>query len=1063
MSEKVVFGRRDFLKLLGVGVAGATTGCAQPPDQLIPYLVPPKDVLPGIPYWYASTCTECAAGCGILVKTREGRAIKLEGNPEHPVNRGGLCARGHASLQGLYDADRVKAPMLKQGGAWKQITWDEALKTAGERIAAARQGGKGVALITAHHPGSLDRLAADWAKGAGATRLVYEPFSNQALREANRRTFGLDAIPTYDFEQAHAIVSFGADFLETWVSPMSQSRGFAAMRARTDSGYFAVVEPRLSLTGANADEWLAAVPGTEFAVALGMAHVILVEGLASGGAERGALVDAVASYGPDAVEQMTQVPAEALRTLARRFAAAKPSLAVAGGIAGQSEQSLSLLAAVNLLNYAAGNVGRTVRFDRTINEESVSPFSELQALATRMSGGGVDVLVVEGANPVYATPPWAGFPAAMDHVPFKVAIGGTMDETAERCDLVLPARHSLESLGDVHSARGVYSLTQPSMQPLPMFDARTAGDALIGLAQAGGFASGMPGTWTDYLKREWRALQGRLGRGGDFETFWTNALQKGGVWEDVSAQPVRWASTPAFVAPQLRGGGDFTLVVYPTGALHDGRGANKPWLQELPDPTTKAVWGSWAEIHPETAERLGIAQGQAVKVETEAGSVEVPAYLYSGIRKDTVAIPLGQGHTAYGRWAKGRGVNALVLLPEALDGASSAVAYLSAKAKVSPGTKAMDLVVTQREKNQHDRELAQIVPLAALLGGTAAAGAAHGATNGHGATKGHGAAAVDEHGHDPSVHADEPAAHGGHGGGHHEPHPSQTRPGRHTEPRVIPQGEKIPAHAMTAAEPFERVRGPRQKPITEGDYGKAKHRWAMAVDLNSCTGCSACVTACYAENNVPVVGPEMIKRGREMSWIRIERYEEWGEPGAKKDVRHLPMMCQQCGDAPCEIVCPVYATYHNPEGLNAQIYNRCVGTRYCSNNCPYKVRAFNWFDYTAPEKSTFAFPEPLNWQLNPDVTVRSKGVMEKCTFCVQRILESKGNARDEGRDLRDGEIQTACSQSCPSQAIVFGDLMDPESRVSRLSHGDRRYWVLNELNTKPGITYLKRIDRSEPA
>ena len=254
------------------------------------------------------------------------------------------------------------------------------------------------------------------------------------------------------------------------------------------------------------------------------------------------------------------------------------------------------------------------------------------------------------------------------------------------------------------------------------------------------------------------------------------------------------------------------------------------------------------------------------------------------------------------------------------------------------------------------------------------------------------------------------------------------------------------------------MRGPRNRPVSEGSYAKAEHRWAMAIDLDTCTGCSACVVACSAENNVPYVGPEQIKRGREMLWIRIDRFEESLVPG-KSDVRFVPMMCQHCGDAPCETVCPVYATYHNPEGLNAQVYNRCVGTRYCSNNCPYKVRSFNFFDYAAPEKPTFAFPEPLNWQLNPDVTVRNKGVMEKCTMCVQRILEGKGTAKDEGRKVRDGEIQTACAQSCPTQAIVFGDLADPESAVHKASFGERRYWVLEELNTKPGVTYLKRVRR----
>ena len=264
--------------------------------------------------------------------------------------------------------------------------------------------------------------------------------------------------------------------------------------------------------------------------------------------------------------------------------------------------------------------------------------------------------------------------------------------------------------------------------------------------------------------------------------------------------------------------------------------------------------------------------------------------------------------------------------------------------------------------------------------------------------------------------------------------------------------------SVTAFDPELKVRHPKSDPINVGSYKHAKHRWAMAIDLNACNGCGSCVVACYAENNIPVVGPDLIRRGREMAWIRIDRFEERVAPGAS-DVRFVPMMCQHCGDAPCEMVCPVYATYHNPEGLNAQVYNRCVGTRYCSNNCPYKVRAFNWFDYSAPEKTTFAFPEPLNWQLNPDVTVRSKGVMEKCTMCIQRILEGKGNAKDENRAVRDGEIQTACAQSCPAQAITFGDLADPETAVHLKSFGERKYWVFEELNTKPGVTYLQKVTR----
>ncbi len=1033
MSDDFVFNRRDFLRLVGIGVAGAAAGCAQPPvEKLIPYLVAPTDILPGVPYWYASTCRECPVGCGVLVKAREGRAIKIEGNPAHPVNRGGLCSRGQAGLQGLYDPDRVRSPMVKENGAWKTIDWEAALQLAAGKLGEAVKAKRGVALLTDNATGSLQRLAAEWSAAIGATHLVYEPFAHESLREANRRTFGQASIPNFDFAAARMIVAFGADFVETWLSPVGHARGLATARTADNPARFVTVEPRLSLTGANADEWIAVRPGGEMALALGMSRVILSESLGPALAERGALSDAVAAFTPEAVERQSDVPAAKVRELARAFAKAGPSLAVTGGIAAQSDQSVALHAAVNLLNYVAGNVGRTVRFDRTPSYEAVGGFCELQRLMGAMGDGKVDVLIVSGANPVYAVPAWAEFAAAMDRVIFKISLSPVLDETADRCDLLLPSTHWLETLGDAETARGVHALTQPAMQKLPMFDARPAGETLLALGKAAGRGAAWPATWADYLKAQWKPQHQRFGAGRDFDTFWRDSLAKGGVWEDASPTPVRWNATPAFASPGLRGPGEVALLLYPSQAFYDGRGANKPWLQELPDPTSKGVWGTWVEIHPETAGKLGVQTGDPVRIETEAGAIELPAYLYGGMRRDVAAVPLGQGHTAYGRYAKDRGVNALALLPPAQDAASGAVAYLSTRARLAKGAKAMDFVTTQREKRQHDRGIAQVIPVSALFAQVATRGAAD----------------------RPIYNIHQTLS--GHFEGPEPPKPSQTRPGLHTTPMQHPEGYVPPAHAITAFEPEHHTRGPRAIPVDQGSYKHAEHRWAMAIDLNACTGCAACVVACYAENNIPTVGPELIQRGREMSWIRIERFEERLEPGAS-DVRMVPMMCQHCGDAPCETVCPVYATYHNPEGLNAQVYNRCVGTRYCSNNCPYKVRAFNWFDYAAPEKATFAFPEPLNWQLNPDVTVRSKGVMEKCTMCVQRILEGKGNAKDENRRLRDGEIQTACAQSCPAQAIVFGDLADPASAVHQRSFGARRYWVLNELNTKPGVTYLKRV------
>ena len=1045
MSDSVVFNRRDFLKLVGVGVAGAAAGCAKPPaEKLIPYLVAPEDILPGVPYFYASTCRECPAACGVVVRSREGRAVKVEGNPNHPVNQGGLCARGQASLQGLYDPDRLKSPMLKEGGKWKPATWDDALKLAGEKLAAAK--GKTL-VLTGREMGTLRTALREFAAAAAGKHVMWEPYAYEAVRAANAKTFGLGVVPRWDFAAARCVVSFGADFLETFGSPVAQARGWSAMRAKRDdgAGWFVAVEPRLSLTGANADEWVAIRPGTEAALALGMAHVILAENLGPGVPEKSALQAAVAAWTPEAVAQQTDVDAASVQRLARLFVKGGAGLAVAGGIATQSAQATALVAAVNLLNYAAGSVGKTVQFDRALDFDGVAGFRELGAEVKAMGEGAYDVAVVHGANPAYATPAWAGFADAFAKVPFKVALATALDETAEQCDLVLPVQHAIETWADDHGVQGVYALQQPAMRPLPMFDARQSGEVVLQLGVAAGFAAEAP-AWVDYLRGKWQPLHARFGAGRDFDTFWLDTVKAGGVWDAQPAKPsVRWSGAPAFATSTLAGDGEYALVLVPSANFYDGRGANKPWLQELPDMTSKAVWGSWAEIHPDTAKKLGVQSGDAIRVETSAGKVEVPAYVYAGIRPDTVALALGQGHTSYGRYAAGRGVNALALVPQGADEASGALAYFGAKAKLAMGAKPNPIYLQQAEKDQHGRHVARVIPVAALL--NAEGSLEHSVGEAHGDIGESKPREFAFPGHYPAGE-----------GVHMEPTPAITKKGKYTEPLARPDSAKTPAHAITAFENELKVRGPKSEPINIGSYANATHRWAMAIDLDTCTGCGACVVACYAENNIPVVGPELIHKGREMAWLRIDRFEEKLAPGAA-DVRFIPMMCQHCGDAPCEMVCPVYATYHTPEGLNGQVYNRCVGTRYCSNNCPYKTRAFTWFDYSAPEKTTFAFPEPLNWQLNPDVTVRSKGVMEKCTMCVQRILEGKGNAKDEKRPVRDGEIQTACAQSCPAQAITFGDLADETTAVHKASHGERRYWVFEELNTKPGVTYLQKVKR----
>ncbi len=989
--------RRRFLTVLGVTSGGAAlTGCSTDEvEKLIPYLVPPDHQIPGIATWYASTCRECPAGCGVHVRVREGRAVKVEGNPDHPVNAGRLCARGQASLQGLYNPDRVRQPMLRtRDGSFEPVSWDEAI---GRIAAELGGGGSDIRFVTGYEAGTFDRMVDEWLRAIGSSgRLVVEPQGREAERLANRRVFGLDAVPRYDIGSARYVLSLGVDFLETWGSPVQQARAFAASHGYHDGhmGRYVHVEPRLSMTAMSADEWIAPTPGSEGLLALAIAHVIVRDGLGSPPADARRLAGLLRDADPASAAVRIGIAADTIERLAREFTAG-PSVALAGGLGAQHDAAHSTAIATAVLNYAAGNVGQTVLFDRELPRPS-SSYADVTGLAEEMRAGTVRVLLIHGANPVHGTPAALDFAAAMGSVPFKVSFARFMDETATECDLVLPDHDPLEQWNDFVPRAGVHALQQPVMQPV--FDTRQTGDVLLQVARQmdGAAAAAFEVTaYKDFLRQGWRDIQRRVGDRRPFEQFWMDALQRGGVFRDSPLRSVSLAADVANVdamASWSVAGDGLALIAYPSPALYDGRGANRPWLQELPDPVTKVTWSTWVEMHPETAAEHGIAEGDVVEVHSAYGSLRVPAYLHPGIRRDTLAIPMGQGHTAFGRYAEGRGANVLALL----SGDATAFGGIGTYASVTirHTGEHVFLPKTEGKPRQMERGIAQAITLAEL-----------------------------EH-------------------GEHEEHH-----GMHAAP--------VPEHIEDVLDQWQEN---QDEATRYGDYEGEHPRWAMSVDLSRCTGCSACVTACYAENNIPTVGPEQVRRGREMSWIRIERYFEGGEPEESLESRVLPMMCQQCSSAPCESVCPVYAAYHTPDGLNGQVYNRCVGTRYCSNNCPYKVRYFNYFDHQHSADPSFAWPEPLHWLLNPDVTVRAKGVMEKCTFCVQRIRDEQHRAKLAGQDrVADGEVVTACQQTCPSEAIVFGDLNDPNSRVSRAAADSRGYHVLGDLNTRPAVTYLKRV------
>ena len=1030
MSEQTGVKRREFLKVLGAsGAALAAVGCApEETGKLIPYLVSPDETVPGVSTYYATTCRECAAACGLIAETRDGRAIKLEGNPDHPLNKGALCARGQSALQGLYNPDRFRSPMVKEGNAWKAITWDDAISRLSQAVAAARSSNAagGAVFLNQHESGSFPAFLDSWLAAFGMPAHLSVDFEAPAATiEANRRTYGV-AWPALSFSSAKLIVSFGADFLDGWGASVPQQLDFADARAKLDGApRFVYIGPRRSLTGLNADEWLACNPGSELAIANALAG-------------KGSVQDAATQSGVDAAS---------IQRLVTELASAKPAL-VLSGVTGPQALDVALAAAA--INQAAGAVGTTIRPAEPITGfDGVTPPGELLAAVERMRAGQVGIAFVRGVNPAHSLPRSARFADAFAKVGTRISFTSYPDETTELCTLVIPDLHALESWGDAQPVRGTLSLQQPAMDPVFPTIKGSTGDVLLAAAKKDAAAA------AKFAAPDYRTWFISNFTGG--APALAAALPKGIAAGNLPARTVAaaQAAQPAPIAAPATTG-DFFLVTFPSPMLGEGRGANKPWLQEMPDPVTKICWSSWVELHPETAERLGVQRGDFLEVKTANGSVVAPAFPYLGIHKNAIAIPLGQGHRAaaqmakfepksynpsvpqwgYGRYSRDLGIQALDLLPLATDGAGG-IALTVTKASISKTGDNRILPSTEGSARQHGREIAQAVN-AADLGRLESRGELQSSTG-------------------PDSKESIP------GDANHN-----FLPGLRSPVAADAQGE---LGAPTAADS-----GTKKGLYSSSDpRGMSSRRWAMTVDLARCTGCSACVTACYAENNIPTVGAYWqnatiwaderpgfnIERGREMNWIRLERYFEGnldGRFGVDFETRFIPMLCQHCGNAPCEPVCPVYATYHSPDGLNVQVYNRCVGTRYCSNNCPYKVRYFNWFGYGESDRKQYAFPEPLNWQLNPDVTVRGKGVMEKCTMCVQRIREAENRAALEHRAVEADEFTTACAQACPSRAITFGDAADPNWTVAQNVHDKRAYHVFEELNTYTAVVYLKKVN-----
>ena len=967
--------RRQFLKTLGLAGTATLAGCSDPVRHLIPYVIPPEDIVPGEATWYASTCRECPAGCGILVKNRDGHVIKVEGNPGQPINTGRLCPRGQASVQGLYDPDRYKGPMMKNpDGALGQVSWETAEDAAAKSLSAA--GRKGAVVFMSHlMTGAEEDLAVRLMRILGGEYIVYEPFAYEPLRRANQIVFGKNGLPTYHIEQADFLLSFGANFLETWISNVQFARQFASFHEPGENGKhpFVYVGPRLSMTAANADYWVAVPVGGESCVALGLLRLLLQERPSLTGAA-GRLAPRISAFTPSLVEERTGVKADVLLMMAAQFKKAARPLVLAEGMAFQDPNAFDTAVAANLLCTISPGSRQLLDFSSPVSLGQAAPASEIKALTDRITGGEVSALIIYRANPAYNLPAsWAFAPALK--MTALISFSSFPDETTRLATLLMPSHTFLESWGDYRPQRNVRGLLQPAMGPL--FATRPLGDMLLSLGRKiGGQAAFPENSFYEVLRGRWEQGRKEQGITESPDAFWQQSLKRGGAWQQGKGEAESPAgdlgglafSTPA-VVPRQKEPASFDFFTYPTIRFFDGHPANRPFLQEMPDPVTQVTWDGWVEINPDTARAMRIEKGDVLVIRAGNRTVQAPAFLYAGIPPGSLAMPVGYGHGATsGRYAAGEAGNPNVLFSGQLDPSGGLIRSFSGVTIEKTG-RSVVLANADGSAYQHGRRLAQSLSFREYLG-----------------TRGHAPALI-------------------------MPLPSGWDKKR----------DFYPGH--------EHV-----------DY-----RWGMVIDLDRCIGCLACVVACYAENNVGIVGKRNVAMGRQMSWLHIERYFEPGQPM----VRFLPMLCQHCDSAPCESVCPVFAPHHNKEGINNQVYNRCIGTRDCNENCPWKVRRFNWFTWT--------HDHPLEWQLNPDVTVRQKGVMEKCSFCIQRVVYAKRVAAGEGRKVRDGEFTTACAQTCPADAIVFGSLMDPESRVSRLAKQARAYQVLGGLNTKTAVIYLKKI------
>ncbi len=994
-------GRRDFLKLMGFGLGAATiaASCEIPVRKAIPYVTKPDEIVPGVANYFASSFVNGGDYCPVLVKTREGRPIKIEGNSLSSITKGGTSARAQASVLSLYDNRRLKYAGKVNEGQVEKMDWVALDREVKSKLAA----GGNIRIIsnTNISPTAKKALAEFTAKYPSAALATYDPVSSAALLAANEQCFGAAVIPNYKFDAAEVIVSFGADFLGTWISPVEYARAYAKNRkvvgkknAKMSRHY--QVESHMSLTGSNADNRVLIKPSE-----MGAAIVALYNALTGG------------SGGP----QLNEKAAAAIKKIAAELNKAQGKSLVVCGSNNVAEQVI-----VNKINDVLGNLNTTVDFTN-VSYQRQGDERQMDRLIAEMDGSSVAVAIVWGANPAYDFP-GNRFKTAFAKVGTRISFNGSMDETTALCTHAAPAHHILESWGDAEPKAGMLSLIQPTIAPL--FETRQAEHSLLEWADSSNLNRQAEQPYYEYLKSNWATdIFNRQSKYSTPAAFWDMSLHDGVFEFPTAAVNGVFNGTVDVDAVSKPGSSEVEISFYETVNMGNGQYAHNPWLQEMPDPVNRTVWGNYLSIPVEWDEKnikgwKGLEDGQNVAVEVNGQKLVCTVVRTFGQAPGSVAIALGAG-----RETGGSGVGYGVNVNPALKSEGGFTQYYLTDATVTPtGTVDKDYACVQ-----------------------------HHHTMGVKGKQG-----------DKTINADEAVL---------------AYQGSLTDRSIIFQTnlkylQDLEDRLEEFHEEASHLNSQTLYPTNE-EFFNTGLKWGMYVDMNACIGCGACQVACVSENNVPVVGKKEVMRHHEMTWLRIDRYF-YGDIENPRVV-YQPMMCQHCDNAPCENVCPVNATNHSMEGINQMAYNRCIGTRYCANNCPYKVRRFNWLDYTTADvwpaneervfhvegdKTPYYADNLVRMVLNPDVTVRTRGVIEKCSFCVQRIQEGKLTAKQEGRAIMDNDVRTACQTACPTGAIVFGNLNNKDSQVSRATKGagDLAYKVLEEINVRPGVSYSAKVNNT---